>query len=923
MTETARPIENKPRIWLYFALGAGLTACLVWLVIAFYNSQLSLQDQLVKDYRKEMSTRAGSLEYFFQERLNDLQTLGDSQYIHSYFANKALGMTMEYGLKASLIQVERELEKKIEEKTIEGNPFFQSLFLLDLTGEPLVKSGKDNLTIQRELHYFLQSGRGLTHPEITVTESTSGRKVMGLAPVMFKGKPVGMILAVIDACTMFDKITGQISKSQQVVVHLVGESREKLLYLCCNEKTEQSNHKSPMEQGTDKMNLALPIKGTPLMMLVDVPLAQIYGSLQAKWILFFLAGLISTLLGGLAFLLRTELRASAMRRRFAEEEKAKRLQLEKMTEKLDHEIRERTQAQITSQRKNELLEGVREVLTDALDSTTIAQVAMSSLMVVQKMINSSFGFLGTCDKEGRFQVLAMSHPGWGGSGIDGSRAIELLDGAELEGLMAQSYSTGQSLIANDIKDDPVFGLNSGKGLNVSSVLAVPLKQDDCPFGILILTEKDNGFSQYDIEVVEDLSTSLMAALRQKETEESLRISGEQNRTLVESITEGLVIVDKNIRITFINDNLLNLLGYNHTEVEFHSVLDFMDEENKLIIQQQWQRRQAGEQEPYEIAFKAKDGSRVHTMIYPKPFIDEEGQFVGALSLVVDLSRRKAKEAQVLQAQKLEAIGQLAAGIAHEINTPTNFVANNVRFFKDNLENIISLLESYDDLKTRLEKGEPTAGILEKIGDLVESADLEFVLDELPVALEETLEGLDHIADIVRSMKEFAHPGSDDKVSYNINEGLKNTATVSKNEWKYVSKLDFDLENDLPFVLCVPSQINQVFLNIIVNAAHAIAENAPADSEALGQIMISTRNLRNQVEIRIADTGPGIPEEIRERIFEPFFTTKPPGKGTGQGLAIAHSIIVENHGGSISVESEPGHGSIFIITLPIETDEGDQ
>ena len=448
-------------------------------------------------------------------------------------------------------------------------------------------------------------------------------------------------------------------------------------------------------------------------------------------------------------------------------------------------------------------------------------------------------------------------------------------------------------------------------------MAVPMKREGNPFGVMALANKEKGFDADDVEVVEDLSTSLAAALNQKQIEESLRISEEQNRTLVDSITEGLVIVDENIRLTYVNDNILKLLGYRREDVESKALYNFLNEENKEILQNQWKRRRKGESEPYELAFNTVDGTTVYTMVYPKPFFDKKGEFIGALALVTDLSQRKIKEAHLLQAQKLEAIGQLAAGIAHEINTPTNFVANNVRFFKDNLNSIISLLHSYSDLKDLVKEGGATGEALAKIEEAVEAADLDFVLEEIPVALEETLEGLDHIADIVRSMKEFAHPGLDEKIYYNVNDGLKNTATVSKNEWKYVAALEFDLEPDLPLVLCVPSQINQVFLNIIVNAAHAIGEGIPDNSGEIGLITVSTRRLGSHVEIRITDTGPGIPEEIKNRIFEPFFTTKPPGKGTGQGLAIAHSIIVDNHRGSLAVESKPGHGAAFIMTLPTD------
>ena len=345
--------------------------------------------------------------------------------------------------------------------------------------------------------------------------------------------------------------------------------------------------------------------------------------------------------------------------------------------------------------------------------------------------------------------------------------------------MAEAFETGRSLTANDLGDDPLLGGEPGKGIGISSFLVVPLKREGNPFGIMSLANKEGGFDGKDIEIVEDLSTSLAAALNQKQMEESLRISEEQNRTLVDSITEGLVIVDEDIRLTYVNDSLLKLLGYRREDVENKVLFNFLNEENKKILQDQWRRRKKGEAEPYEIAFQHADGSNVFTMVYPKPFLDKQGKFIGALALVTDLSQRKIKEAHLLQAQKLEAIGQLAAGIAHEINTPTNFVANNVRFFKDSLNGIISLLHSYSNLKDLIKGGGATGETLARIEKTMEAANLDFVLEEIPVALEETLEGLDHIADIVRSMKEFAHPGLDDKIFYNVNDGLKNTATVSQ------------------------------------------------------------------------------------------------------------------------------------------------
>ena len=181
--------------------------------------------------------------------------------------------------------------------------------------------------------------------------------------------------------------------------------------------------------------------------------------------------------------------------------------------------------------------------------------------------------------------------------------------------------------------------------------------------------------------------------------------------------------------------------------------------------------------------------------------------------------------------------------------------------------------------------------------------------------------MERVAKIVRSMKEFSHPGFDEKTSVDINRALENTITVARNEWKYVADIKTDFEADLPLVACLPGALNQVFLNIIINAAHAISDNRNDAPDSKGIITASTRSNGNSVEIRISDTGQGIPENIQPRIFDPFFTSKEVGRGTGQGLAISHSVIVEKHGGSISFETETGKGTTFIIQLPIQGEGG--
>ena len=304
-----------------------------------------------------------------------------------------------------------------------------------------------------------------------------------------------------------------------------------------------------------------------------------------------------------------------------------------------------------------------------------------------------------------------------------------------------------------------------------------------------------------------------------------------------------------------------------------------------------------------------------------PVLGASGKIRGVLIYASDITKRRHLESQLSQAQKLESIGQLAAGIAHEINTPTQYVGDNTRFLKESFEDIDRAFKSYGQLLRAVKENAVSDHLIQEVEKVVQETDLVYLLEEVPTAIEQTLEGVDRVAKIVRSMKEFSHPGVDEKTSVDINSALENTITVARNEWKYVADMKTDYEADLPLVPCLPGALNQVFLNIIINAAHAISDASEDNSNSKGVITASTRSNGNCVEIRISDTGRGIPEDIQPRIFDPFFTTKEVGKGTGQGLAISHAVIVEKHGGSISFETETGKGTTFIIQLPMQNEGG--
>lgn len=282
----------------------------------------------------------------------------------------------------------------------------------------------------------------------------------------------------------------------------------------------------------------------------------------------------------------------------------------------------------------------------------------------------------------------------------------------------------------------------------------------------------------------------------------------------------------------------------------------------------------------------------------------------------EIDLREQVEAELRQAHKLESVGSLAAGIAHEINTPVQFIGDNTRFLKEAFSEVLALVRT---ISTAADKSQANGSMPERIEALkktIEGADLPFLEEEIPLAIDQLLEGIGRISRIVSAMKTYAHPGSGNKEPVNLNEAIESTATIATNEWKYVAELTTDLDPRLPPVSCFRSEINQVVLAMIVNAAHSIAERNGSHPLKKGSIRIATADRGDHVEIRIADTGTGIPEEVREKIFDRFFTTKEVGMGTGQGLSIAHNIVVNKHSGSIGLETEMGEGTTFIVTLPV-------
>lgn len=286
--------------------------------------------------------------------------------------------------------------------------------------------------------------------------------------------------------------------------------------------------------------------------------------------------------------------------------------------------------------------------------------------------------------------------------------------------------------------------------------------------------------------------------------------------------------------------------------------------------------------------------------------------VSQMEALVQERSEKLLEAQrqVLQGEKLASVGRLAAGIAHEINTPIQFVGDNLQALSEFLEDLRAVVTAYRTATERAIQENQLAGLEEQIKSAEQAYDLDFILEDAPKAVAQAMEGVQRVAQIVRAMKDFSHIKGGSSSGVDINRCLESTLTVAKNEYKYHADVQTEF-GDLPLVECYPGELNQVFLNLLINGVHAIQ-----DTGQRGLITISTRLDGDHVEVAFRDTGQGIPESVQSRIFEPFFTTKEVGKGTGQGLFISRQVVVGKHGGSLTFETESGQGTTFHIRIPI-------
>ncbi|WP_415718352.1 transporter substrate-binding protein [Maridesulfovibrio sp.] len=387
--------------------------------------------------------------------------------------------------------------------------------------------------------------------------------------------------------------------------------------------------------------------------------------------------------------------------------------------------------------------------------------------------------------------------------------------------------------------------------------------------------------------------------------------------VIDQAAEAITITDTSGTITYVNPAFEVLSGYSSEEVigQKPSMIR-SDEHEEKFYEEIWGAISRGQVWKGRMVSINKAGNRFTQDAIIAPVRDEHGLIVNFVSVARDISQQLVIEAQLRQAQKLESIGELAAGIAHEINTPTQYVATNVKFLEDSFPEIIENLNILNSIRNIETKNKSWEEIDSLISNMMDEEELKFLAEDIPNAIKESTEGLRRIAEIVKSVKQLAYPGETQKSYHDLNEIIYDAVTVSTNEWKYVAEVEMDLDEELPPLFCLKGEMGQVILNLIVNSAHAIEQSNSHAESGKGLILIKSYVENDAILLEIKDTGCGMPKNIIKKAFDPFFTTKKIGKGTGQGLAIAYNVIVNIHGGNIVLESEEGVGTTIIITLPI-------
>ena len=383
----------------------------------------------------------------------------------------------------------------------------------------------------------------------------------------------------------------------------------------------------------------------------------------------------------------------------------------------------------------------------------------------------------------------------------------------------------------------------------------------------------------------------------------------------ESINEVYILDAEDFKFIEVNRGARKNLGYEMDELRDMTPVDISKrstEEVRETIEEIL--HQGSDRIELETAHCRKDGST-----YPLFLTAQKTEYLGKevlLATGIDITKRHELEKQLRQSQKLESIGQLAAGVAHEINTPLQSVSFNIQFLSETTHSVLDLLQSVEEKIEHAVSLDDLSAAKEDLKHLLMNKDIASNCEEIPEAIDESSQALNRVLEILRAMKEYSHPGDDVNDAHDINHAIQTSVTVTKNRWRQHASLELQLDESIPHAACNIGTLNQVLVNFIVNAVDAIEERYGEESLYQGKLAIKSYQDQSDIVIEIADNGCGIPKHIQQRIYDPFFTTKDIGKGTGQGLSYCHNAIVTQHNGKLEVESVDGVGTKFVISIPI-------
>ncbi len=501
-----------------------------------------------------------------------------------------------------------------------------------------------------------------------------------------------------------------------------------------------------------------------------------------------------------------------------------------------------------------------------------------------------------------------------------ARAMQFTKG---QGFVGRVWASGAPAWVRSIEQDPV--LRSAKILadaGFQSAFALPIALGSETLGIMeFFGAEVRDADEELLRVTATIGSQVGQFLARRVAEQERQRLINERLLILDSASEGIYGVDLRGSLTFFNRSAARMFQCTQEETQgkqshalfHHTRTDgspYPFEECPIHRVLEDGQRHWSDQE----CFWRTDGSQFAVEYACFPMFEGE-KITGAVVCFNDITERRRMEVELRHAQKLEAVGSLAAGIAHEINTPIQFVGDNTRFLENAFRDLAQLLACYQRLYEHALQGTVSAGLLHEVKAGREKADWDYLQAEVPKAIDQALDGINRVAHIVRAMKDFSHVDRRaEKAAADINKAIESTLIVARNELKYVADVQTDF-GAIPPVICHLGDVNQVFLNLFINAAHAIGD-VVKDSTHKGRITVRTRQIDDWVEISIADTGTGIPEAIRTKVFDPFFTTKSVGRGTGQGLALARAIVVEKHGGTLTFDTELGKGTTFYVRLPL-------